>query len=119
MPVHVLADEIGYSRRHFGERFRHAVGVAPKVAARIFRFEHTCRLMSHPSGNRRLAEVALACGYYDQAHLTREWHALAGCSPKEWIARELPYLQDYELGGRDNDRDEPQAQYQPVVQRPV
>jgi AraC-like DNA-binding protein len=113
VPVHVLADEIGFSRRHFGERFRRAVGVAPKVAARIFRFERACRLMSEPRAS--LAGVALACGYYDQAHLTREWHAFAGCSPKEWIARELPFLQDYELGGRDNDDHEAEARDQPVV----
>jgi AraC-like DNA-binding protein len=113
VPVHVLADEIGYSRRHFGERFRTAVGVAPKVAARIVRFERACRLIARPRAN--LVNVALACGYYDQAHLTREWHALTGCSPKEWIARELPFLQDYELGGRDNDAHEAEARHQSVV----
>jgi AraC-like DNA-binding protein len=101
VPVQVLADEIGFSRRHFSERFRTAVGVGPKIAARLFRFERACRLMSRP--RMTLAHLALACGYYDQAHLTREWQALTGCSPKEWIARELPFLQDYELGGRDND----------------
>jgi len=117
VPVHVLANEIGYSRRHFGECFRMAVGVAPKVAARIVRFERACRLMADPG--TRLVNVALACGYYDQAHLTREWQALAGCSPKEWIARELPFLQDYELGGDDNDLHEAQAGDQHVVRRPV
>jgi AraC-like DNA-binding protein len=113
VPVHSLAGEVGYSRRHFGERFRTVVGVAPKVAARICRFERACRLMTESRSS--LAQVALACGYYDQAHLTREWHALAGCSPKEWIARELPFLQDYELGGRDNDVHEPEASNQPAV----
>jgi len=43
-PVHELAREIGFSRRHFGERFIAEFGVAPKAAARIFRFEHACRL---------------------------------------------------------------------------
>jgi AraC-like DNA-binding protein len=116
--VHVLADEIGYSRRHFGERFRRAVGVAPKVAARIMRFERACRLIAEPRGGG-LAHVAAACGYYDQAHLTREWHAFTGCAPKEWIARELPFLQDYELGGRDNDVHEAEPRHQSDVRRPV
>jgi AraC-like DNA-binding protein len=117
--IHLLAKELGYSRRHFGERFRTAVGVAPKVAARICRFERTCRLMSDVRTVGRLAHVALACGYYDQAHLTREWQTLAGCSPKEWIARELPFLQDYELGGRDNDVHEAEPRDQSDVRRPV
>ena len=40
-----LADDIGWSRRHFSERFRREIGITPKTAARIFRFEHSCRLM--------------------------------------------------------------------------
>lgn len=113
VPVQQLAHEIGYSRRHFSERFRDAIGVAPKLAARVFRFERACRLIA----DRRLglAHVAITCGYYDQAHLTREWHALAGCSPKAWIARELPFLQDYELGGRDNERDDLRSVHQSFV----
>ncbi len=113
VPVQRLADEVGYSRRHFGERFRDAIGVAPKLAARVFRFERACRLI----GDKRpsLAHVAIACGYYDQAHLTREWHALAGCSPRAWIARELPFLQDYELGGRNNESDDLESVHQSYV----
>ena len=101
VPVGQLAEEIGYSRRHFSERFRDTVGVAPKTAARVFRFERACRLIADK--RLGLAHVATECGYYDQAHLTREWYSLAGSSPKAWITRELPFLQDYELGGRDNE----------------
>jgi AraC-like DNA-binding protein len=102
-PIQQLADEVGYSRRYFSDRFRDAIGVAPKSASRVFRFERACRLLI--SRHLGLAEVAVACGYYDQAHLTREWYSLAGCSPKAWISRDLPFLQDYELGGRDNEPD--------------
>jgi AraC-like DNA-binding protein len=100
VPVDQLADEVGYSRRHFSERFRDAIGITPKSAARVFRFERACRLIA--ARRLSLAEVGLVCGYYDQAHLTREWHGLCGCSPKAWITRELPFLQDYELGGSEN-----------------
>ncbi len=99
--VQQLADEIGYSRRHFSERFRDVIGVAPKLAARVFRFERACRLIA--DHRLSLAHVAMRCGYYDQAHLTREWFALAGCSPRAWVTRDLPFLQDYELGGSDNE----------------
>jgi len=99
-PIQKLADEIGYSRRYFSEGFRTATGISPKAAARIFRFERACRLIA---GRRSsLADVATACAYFDQAHLTREWHALAGCSPKAWITRDLPFLQDYEIGDCEN-----------------
>jgi AraC-like DNA-binding protein len=100
IPIQRLAGELGFSRRHLGERFRNELGVTPKAAARILRFEHACRTImdERPS----LAEAAVTCGYQDQAHMTREWHALAGCTPGAWIANELPFLQDYEVAGRDD-----------------
>jgi AraC-like DNA-binding protein len=98
--IQSLAREIGWSRRHFTERFRASLGVAPKTAARIFRFERACRLIKDE--RPKLADLAVACGYHDQAHLTREWNALAGSTPRAWIARELPFIQDYELAGAED-----------------
>lgn len=100
--IHSLARDLGWRRRHFSERFRAELGVTPKTAARIFRFERACRLIKDERPS--LAEAAFACGYHDQAHMTREWNALAGCTPKTWIARELPILQDYEVAGGDDGR---------------
>jgi AraC-type DNA-binding domain-containing proteins len=95
--VHELAHDSGFGRRHFAECFTREFGIAPKAAARIFRFERACRLfLRFP---HRIVDVAVACGFHDQPHMVREWHALAGCTPREWIAGELPFLQDYEIGG--------------------
>lgn len=85
-----LAGEVGWSRRHLGERFRAELGLAPKQAARVLRFERAGRLLRQ--GHSDLASLAVDCGYYDQAHLTNEWRALAGCTPGTWIAEELPWL---------------------------
>jgi AraC-like DNA-binding protein len=97
MAVHELARDIGFSRRHFGERFIAEFGIAPKAAARVFRFEHACRLFLHSP--RRIVDVAIVSGFHDQAHMVHEWHLLAGCTPQEWIVGQLPFLQDYEIGG--------------------
>lgn len=91
-PVGGLAEEVGWSRRHFGERFAVAVGVTPKQAARLMRFERS-QAMLRAGTYTGLAEVALACGFYDQAHLAAEWRAFAGCAPSTWMAEELPFLQ--------------------------
>jgi AraC-like DNA-binding protein len=101
VPIRDVARKVGWSRRHLTERFNAELGVTPKIAARILRFEHACRTImdDRPS----LADTALACGYQDQAHMTREWRALAGYTPTAWIARELPFLQDYEVAGAEDD----------------
>jgi AraC-like DNA-binding protein len=82
-----LADELGWSRRHFGERFREHVGLAPKPAARVLRFRRALRLLE---AGRDLAEVAAACGYYDQPHLNRDFRAFAGSAPGDHLGRRLP-----------------------------
>jgi len=88
-----LAEEIGWSRRHFGARFAREVGVTPKQVARLMRFQRTVTLL-RSGGRPDLADLAVRCGYYDQAHLTNEWRALAGCTPMAWIREELPFLQE-------------------------
>lgn len=91
--VGTLADEVGWSRRHLGERFRREFGLTPKVAGRVMRFEVARRLLRTPD-RPGLAEVAVQAGYYDQAHLHREWRELAGCTPAQWIAEEFPSVHD-------------------------
>jgi AraC-like DNA-binding protein len=88
--VHEVADEVGYSRRHLGDLVRAECGLAPKQVQRLGRFEASRRLL----GRMPLAEVAHRCGYADQAHLAREWVALAGCPPTTWLREEFPFLQD-------------------------
>ncbi|MBW8487125.1 helix-turn-helix domain-containing protein [Actinomadura parmotrematis] len=79
VPVERLADEVGWSRRHLAERFRAQVGLPPKVASRVLRFQHALETAS--AGAENWAAVAASCGYADQAHLNREFRALAGCTP--------------------------------------
>ena len=93
VPVASIADEIGLSRRHMSQLVRAELGLAPKTAARILRFGKARRyLRTGRTGS--LAETAVMCGYFDQAHLTNDWKQLAGCTPREWMSQELPFLQD-------------------------
>jgi AraC-like DNA-binding protein len=79
-----LVSETGRSHRHVAARFRDQVGVTPKTAANIFRFEHAARALSLGQGS--LAEVAVGAGYTDQSHLTREFRRLAGGTPGTFAA---------------------------------
>lgn len=91
--VSALAAEVGWSRRHLGERFQQEFGLAPKLAARVLRFDRARRCLDQAT-RPGLAEVAAVCGYYDQAHLTRDFRELAGLSPTAWLAAQLPSVQD-------------------------
>ncbi|MFI0352199.1 helix-turn-helix domain-containing protein [Actinomadura sp. 9N407] len=83
-----LAGDVGWSRRHLAQRFKEQVGLAPKVMARVLRFERAVELMA--AGPPDLAGIAIGCGYFDQAHLNREVRALAGCTPTELLATLQP-----------------------------
>ena len=93
MGVADLARRVGWSRRHLTARFTTELGLSPKLAARVVRFERATALLRSPR-RPALAEVAAACGYYDQPHLNRDFLELAGCPPGEWMATELPSVQD-------------------------
>jgi AraC-like DNA-binding protein len=81
-----LAAEVGWSRTRLASRFCEQVGISPKRFARVVRFEGARRLIA--KGSSSLGEVATRAGYYDQAHLSRDISALAGCTPAE-LAGEL------------------------------
>jgi AraC-like DNA-binding protein len=93
--VSALAAETGWSSRHLTSRFRTEIGLTPKAAARVIRFTRTRQLLAAQAvaGQLRLAELAVTCGYFDQAHLAREFRALAGCPPSRWLAEEFRNVQ--------------------------
>jgi len=89
-----LARETGWSRQHLGQRFRKEFGLAPKLAARVVRFERARRMLQSVPPFVSIAQVAAVCGYYDHAHLDRDFLELAGCTPSELLAEDLPSFQD-------------------------
>jgi AraC-like DNA-binding protein len=91
-----LATETGWSARHLGEQFRAETGLSPKAAARVIRFDRARRRLQGrqaATGRVVLAELAAECGYYDQAHLARDFRDLAGCPPSLLLAEELRNVQ--------------------------
>ncbi|GAA1935736.1 helix-turn-helix domain-containing protein [Streptomyces durmitorensis] len=73
-----LALSCGWSRKRLWSRFTAQVGLTPKRAAMLVRFDRAVRGLS---AGRGAAEVAVACGYVDQSHLHRDVLAFAGCTP--------------------------------------
>jgi AraC-like DNA-binding protein len=81
-----LADSLGFSHKHFIELFRDAVGLTPKRFCRVRRFQQT--LAGINAGQSvNWAEVALAAGFYDQAHFVHDFKAFSGLKPSEYLTR--------------------------------
>jgi AraC-like DNA-binding protein len=73
-----LARGLGISTRQLERRFKDAVGLSPKLFCRIQRFQ---RVFQQIEAGRGWVETALACGYYDQAHLVRDFRDFSGEAP--------------------------------------
>jgi transcriptional regulator GlxA family with amidase domain len=94
--VAALAAEVGWSARYLGKRFGVDIGLSPKAAARVMRFDRARRILQSRAGaglDPGLAMLAVDCGYFDQAHLARDFGQFAGCSPSRWLAEEFRNVQ--------------------------
>jgi AraC-like DNA-binding protein len=73
-----LAAEVGWGRKRLWSRFRSQIGLPPKRAAQLVRFDHAAHLLA---AGHDVASVAAQSGYVDQSHLHREVKAIAGVTP--------------------------------------
>ncbi len=76
-----LASQVGISVRQLERRFAAEVGLSPKTFARMARLQMALSLIS---AGQPLSDVAVASGYYDQSHMTRDFMHLAETSPAAW-----------------------------------
>lgn len=81
--ITTLASTFDCSRKHLAQSFRSEFGLPAKSIARIMRFENVLRTVG-VSDTFDWADIALACGFADQAHLAREFVQLGGTRPTQW-----------------------------------
>ncbi len=83
VPVGDVVVESGFSHRYFSRIFREAVGMSPKKYCRILRFGRVLeRMQSEPDIG--WADLAIAEGYADQAHMNREFREFANLTPSTY-----------------------------------
>jgi AraC-like DNA-binding protein len=88
MDTEDLAKVVALSRSHFSRAFKRSLGFSPMEYVVVRRVERAKAMIS---GTREpLAEVALACGFADQAHLNRRFRDIVGISPGRWRRSNAP-----------------------------
>lgn len=94
--VRELAARVNLSHRRFIEVFEAEVGLTPKVFGRALRFQRALSRAQRAAAPR-WAEIALACGYFDQAHLVRDFVAFAGLTPGAWARQRSERVKENHL----------------------
>ena len=82
---------IGLSPRRFIELFHRQVGLTPKAFCRVRRFQRVLRSI-HQKLEVDWAQIALDCGYYDQAHFIHDFRNFSGLTPSAYLALATPHL---------------------------
>jgi len=78
--------ETGISQRRFIRLFSEEVGLSPKAFCRIRRFQQAVSVL-HRAEVPKLADIALACGYFDQPHMIHDFQDFAGMTPTQYLSR--------------------------------
>ena len=91
--INLAGSAQGYlSSSQFERQFKHDTAISPKAYARIVRFGSLqAALLVNPT--IRLATLAEAYGYSDQAHLIREFKSFAHCTPRDFVATAPAYFE--------------------------
>lgn len=82
--VQEVVASTGLSHRHFVSLFRDTVGMTPKLFSRVQRFQRTLAAFRKPAFVS-WARLASDCGYYDQAHLIRDFSEFAASAPSQLL----------------------------------
>lgn len=86
-----MTEQIGLSPRRFIQLFHQQVGLTPKAFCRVRRFQQVIQAVH---GVRRVdwSNVALDCGYYDQAHFIHDFQSFSGVTPSAYLAAATPHM---------------------------
>jgi AraC family transcriptional regulator len=77
-----ISASVALSKSHFCRAFKHTLGSSPMAYVAARRIERAKILIT--STSERLSDIALACGFADQSHLTRNFCRMVGMSPGLW-----------------------------------
>jgi AraC-like DNA-binding protein len=86
-----VVDKAGFSQRRFIQLFGEQVGLTPKVFGRVSRFQRVVQI-AHGADEIDWADLALECGYYDQAHFIHDFQSFAGITPAAYLLQRTRHM---------------------------
>jgi AraC-like DNA-binding protein len=89
--IATVSDQVGLSSRRFIQVFSEQVGLSPKLFCRVQRFQQVLRII-HRDADVDWAEIALGCGYFDQAHFIHDFKEFSGINPTAYLAARTEHL---------------------------
>ena len=96
-----LATAAGVSGRQLERRFMRDVGIGPKLLCRILRFQQVFQAFRQDAFS--WAAVAADCGYYDQAHLIRDFQQFAHQTPASLLENSGSLTESFSRKNRRSD----------------
>ena len=87
-PLDEIMSRTGVNARYLQRLFLQNVGISPKCFIKIDRFQRSLQLLRDPSSN--LTEIALECGYFDQAHFNHDFKSFTGMTPSAYLNDDFP-----------------------------
>jgi AraC-like DNA-binding protein len=90
-PISTVTDQIGLSERRFIQLFAQQVGLTPKLYCRVQRFQRVLRHIARSRECIDWTDIALTCGYFDQAHFIHDFRAFSGINPSSYVANKTQF----------------------------
>jgi AraC-like DNA-binding protein len=92
-PISTVTEQIGLSDRHFIQLFSQHVGLTPKLFCRVQRFQKVLNNLSALAAGSVIdwPQIALTCGYFDQAHFIHDFRAFSGINPTTYVANKTQF----------------------------
>lgn len=93
LSIESVCKKTGLSKKQLERNFIATVGTTPKIFSRNTRFLSICENLEELKG-KTLTDLAYECGFFDQAHFTKEFKAFSGFTPKAFFEKENIYFSE-------------------------
>lgn len=91
--VQKLSENVGLSSGYFRKKFKQVIGVPPKYFCKVVQLNAIFEAIN--TGTEKLHQIALDCGYYDQAHFINDFNRFIGQSPENFLKGKHGYVKSY------------------------